>query len=282
MPIKDLKTKMLGFQTSPFLPHMPKMRTLVFERNDDPDYAHDGKNRKGIRYCFFQYTLAGVGEFHAGGKTWLLKPGMGFICDSHDPAYAYNMPSDSKGAWQFLYCQMIGEATHLMVNDMVSAYGYVYHLDPNTDVIQNYFKWVNKGFDGVMTAGESASEVNKLLSRLIESTQNIETVKHGSSLIQKALSLLSSRVDSQWNASLLADALNISREHLSRLFNKHLGQTPYQYILEYKIRRSCFSIKNSTLTIKEIAYCHGFKNPEVFSKSFKKVMGLSPIQYREK
>jgi AraC-like DNA-binding protein len=281
MSINDLKIKLVDFQTNPHLAHMPKMRTLVCESNSDANYSHNGKNRKGLRYCFFQYTISGVGEFHARGKTWELPAGTGFICDSHDPAYTYCMPENSKEAWEFLYIQMTGETTHLMVNDIVSAYGYVYQLKNIDPVMQKYFKWIQEGFDGVLTAGQSANEVNHLLASLIESTEEVEDVKHNSSIIQKALSLLSSQADNPWNATLLADGLNISREHLSRLFNKHLGKSPYKYILEFKIRRSCFSLKKSNDSIKEIAYYHGFKNPEVFSKSFKKVMGLSPNHYRE-
>jgi AraC-like DNA-binding protein len=268
------------FQTTPSLSHLPKVRTVVFEKNSDPNYVHTGKERKGLRYCFFQYTLSGCGEFHARGKTYKISPGKGFLCDSHDPAYQYNQLRNANEPWVFFYIQMLGESTHLMVNNIVSNFGYIYDLDLNHRLVQKYIEYSKSDFDGVLTAAQSSRGVNELIESLLESKQSGADEVANDSIVTEALSILSSITDENWNASLLADKLNISREHLSRLFNQHLGQTPYQYIREFRINRACYSLKNSNKNIKEVAYEHGFSSAESFSKSFKQVMKISPVEYK--
>jgi AraC family transcriptional regulator of arabinose operon len=83
------------------------------------------------------------------------------------------------------------------------------------------------------------------------------------------------------SATQLADELNVSREYLSRLFKKHLKKSPYQYILEHKIANASWRLQHSTDSIKEVAFTFGFGTPEMFCRSFRKIHGISPSQYRK-
>jgi len=57
--------------------------------------------------------------------------------------------------------------------------------------------------------------------------------------------------------------------------------TPYQYIQETRIKQSKFLIMNSTKTLKEIAYEVGFNNPDYFSTAFRRITGVSPMEFRK-
>ena len=70
----------------------------------------------------------------------------------------------------------------------------------------------------------------------------------------------------------------VTPQHLIRLFKKHLGFTPIEYINRNKIARAIEMLRSTELSVKEIAYSLGFDNPNYFSRLFMKEVGLSPLQ----
>lgn len=78
----------------------------------------------------------------------------------------------------------------------------------------------------------------------------------------------------------LSRLANLSYCQLFRLFKKHLGLSPQQYIEQQRIAYAKKLLGLSQLSVKEIAAQTGFVNPLYFSRRFQKATGLSPSQYR--
>lgn len=74
---------------------------------------------------------------------------------------------------------------------------------------------------------------------------------------------------------------DISRTHFFRLFKEQTGQSPYQYHLQLKLRRAGEMLRDSNLTVKEVAAALGFRSPYHFSKLFRAKTGASPRDYRQ-
>ncbi len=80
----------------------------------------------------------------------------------------------------------------------------------------------------------------------------------------------------------LARQNQMNKFHLARLFKKHVGQSPYQYLLKCRIDQACVLLRESEESIFQIALQVGYENHSNFNKTFKKFIGLSPLQYRQK
>ena len=65
-----------------------------------------------------------------------------------------------------------------------------------------------------------------------------------------------------------------------KLFKSMYGTTPNLYRQEYKMNRAAALLKNTEKTILDIALEQGYENPGKFAAAFKKVMGISPREYR--
>ena len=78
----------------------------------------------------------------------------------------------------------------------------------------------------------------------------------------------------------LCSAANVTPQHMIRLFNKHLGQTPIKYINRTKIMSAIEMLRSTDLSVKEISYELGFDNPNYFSRIFTREMGMSPVEKR--
>ena len=82
------------------------------------------------------------------------------------------------------------------------------------------------------------------------------------------------------NLSYLAKIFYVSPAHLSRLFHKVTGKSYVDYLISVRIKNAAFLLESSNYKINEIAPKCGFNSVNHFCKAFKKIMGISPKQYR--
>lgn len=78
----------------------------------------------------------------------------------------------------------------------------------------------------------------------------------------------------------VADQLNISASHLAREFKKTNGITFGEYVRKTRIQQACNQLKNSKADILEIALEYGFADQSHFTRTFKKVMNITPLQFK--
>jgi len=97
--------------------------------------------------------------------------------------------------------------------------------------------------------------------------------------LAKAIAYVDGHFTDQLQLSGAADAAQVSGAYLSRLFTEHLHTTFIDYVTELRIGRAEELIRESRLSIKEIAFAVGYQDPNYFSKIFRKAIGLAPSLY---
>ncbi|SNT18129.1 Helix-turn-helix domain-containing protein [Ekhidna lutea] len=84
----------------------------------------------------------------------------------------------------------------------------------------------------------------------------------------------------QWSA-FLADQLHYDYNYLSGLFSSMAGITLEQYIIRQKMEKVKEFLFYDELSVKEIAYKMGFSSVAHLSNQFKKVIGMSPTEFKK-
>ena len=79
----------------------------------------------------------------------------------------------------------------------------------------------------------------------------------------------------------LAKSVGLSKTHFIVLFKKYFKSTPYQYILEYRIKKAKELLLSSNRNISEIAIELGFYDNSAFIKAFSKYSKETPSNYRK-
>ncbi|XID90910.1 helix-turn-helix domain-containing protein [Paenibacillaceae bacterium WGS1546] len=80
----------------------------------------------------------------------------------------------------------------------------------------------------------------------------------------------------------VADRVRVDRAHFTRRFHQAFGITPAKYLLELKINEARRLLENSDFNLTVIAQSIGYTDMFTFSKSFKKLAGVSPKEYRNR
>lgn len=78
----------------------------------------------------------------------------------------------------------------------------------------------------------------------------------------------------------LADSVGFSKYYISRLFKQHMGVTIIDYLIRVRLDRAKELLKAGEYSIKQISFMVGYSDPNYFTWSFKKYLGISPIKYR--
>ncbi|MDY2660322.1 MAG: response regulator [[Ruminococcus] gnavus] len=84
------------------------------------------------------------------------------------------------------------------------------------------------------------------------------------------------------NLSIIAQTMNYSQSYLTKIFLQEYNCTPIKYLNSLRLQKACsLLIYNPELTISQIATLTGYEDQGYFSRTFKKNMGISPLQYRK-
>ena len=80
----------------------------------------------------------------------------------------------------------------------------------------------------------------------------------------------------------LAEKSSLSRRSLERRFKKATNNTVLEYIQRIKIEAAKRSFELSSKNITEVMYDVGYSDDKAFRTTFKKITGMTPIEYRSK
>ncbi|GGG19866.1 AraC family transcriptional regulator [Paenibacillus aceti] len=92
-------------------------------------------------------------------------------------------------------------------------------------------------------------------------------------------------IHENYNRRLTLDDISrrfyLSQSHLSRIFKESTGFTLIEYINSIRVKEASTMLKNSKLTVSEIAEIVGFESLTHFGRIFKGIVGVPPLKYRK-
>ena len=85
----------------------------------------------------------------------------------------------------------------------------------------------------------------------------------------------------QFNIHALAEALNIHRTTLNRIFQANLQKSPHEYLTDYRLSQACFLLIDNNLSVEEIAQAVGFARSNYFCRIFARRFNQTPGNWRK-
>lgn len=98
--------------------------------------------------------------------------------------------------------------------------------------------------------------------------------------VQRISNLMSSDLTRRWSAGELANDVHLSASRLRSLFVQELGVTPLGLLARLRVREMARLLRETGLTVREIAHAVGWMNQAHAAQQFRKLTGLSPTEYR--
>ena len=98
--------------------------------------------------------------------------------------------------------------------------------------------------------------------------------------VEAAVGEISDRYMIDLTAEIVAGRLGISGDHLARLFRRRTGYTFNEYLTRFRIRRAVELLRDPSARIGEVADLCGYADPRYFSALFRKLVGMTPSEFR--
>ncbi|HLO12419.1 MAG TPA: helix-turn-helix domain-containing protein [Pseudoneobacillus sp.] len=133
------------------------------------------------------------------------------------------------------------------------------------------------------TLGRAVCEWKEQMLRLpvVETQdQNGEGQNEEKNNIQKIEEYIRQHYQQDINLQEIAERFFLNKEYISRKFKQEFNETLTDYLTKIRIEKAKELLQNQSLKIYEIAYQIGYQNEKYFSKVFKKLMGITPNEYR--
>lgn len=105
---------------------------------------------------------------------------------------------------------------------------------------------------------------------------------HGDEDVKKIEAFIEKNLEEKITVDKLAGKFSIAKRSLIRRFKKATNNAPIEYIQRIKVEAAKRRLESGHKTVNEIMYSVGYNDAKAFRDIFKKIAGLTPIEYRSR
>lgn len=242
----------------------------------------------------FIYILEGSMEYSINGQTVCLNQGTGIFVNSHRLHFGFSHThSHCSFIVVVIHSSLIGEGASLIQAYWEEKFG------PNMDdflVLTDEIAWQQNILSSIQAIYEEmhnslAPNPFRLTSQALslcagvgdhlqQKVGGIQDVQLWTN-IQKMTRFIHQNYEQKITLQDIASAGAVCRSSCCTLFNKYVGQTPNNYLIRYRLHKSCEMLRETKRSVSEIALACGFQSVSYFSSLFRKQIGLVPLAYRK-
>lgn len=227
------------------------------------------------------YVIKGKGYYYVNDRKYTVEANQGFLIRPHELTF---YQADEDDPWTYLWIGFDGKKvkTYLKYSGMDES-NYTFSCS-EMDLLNSY---VNQ-----MLNHDTLSHYNELslqgllflfFAALAKSAEipYEEDVEVDNLYISKAIEYIQKNYQNPLLVTDIANYVSLSRTYLTTIFQQTLHMSPQQFVLKFRITKASELLIHTDLPINAIAHSCGYTDPLAFSKTFKKITGLSPSQYRK-
>lgn len=106
--------------------------------------------------------------------------------------------------------------------------------------------------------------------------------QHGDTMVRQAQEYIEQNIEEKISVESLSAKFAIGRRNFDRRFIKATGNTPVEYAQRVKMESAKKTLESTRKNISEVMYEVGYSDVKAFREVFKKITGLSPLEYKNK
>lgn len=243
---------------------------------------HYRKREKGCCQFILIYCIEGEGWISVNGKKNIVYPNQYFIIPP-DVAHAYGC--SDKNPWSIYWVHFSGELAPQFYDSSGSTQTIApFKIDRIDDRIRLFGEIMQNLEMGYCR--ENLDYANICLGHFLASFKYIRQFRQirkisGSDFVGDAILFMKENIGRKLSLNDLAAETGLSASHFSLVFRTKTGRSPIDYLTHLRIQEACRWLDHSDLRINQIAGKIGYDDSYYFSRTFKKVMGISPAAYRK-
>ena len=224
------------------------------------------------------YTYEGHGKLEYEGKTYELGPGDGFFIDCSRPHHYFTAGDN----WTHSDLHFLGPQAECHFAEFFKRGDPTFH-DPLNGQYQTLLEMILRIWDNFLSYKHL--QVSNYISDAIASLLVKKHVSDAGSTTPETIAKLVKYIESNFAAKLTLDTLaeqaSLSKDHLSREFQRYTGMSPVNYVIFTRIENAKIMLAHTNLPIRVVAAEVGFSDLNNFTNQFRKLTGMTPREFRK-
>jgi AraC-like DNA-binding protein/uncharacterized RmlC-like cupin family protein len=244
---------------------------------------HYRKRTNGIDQNILIYCIEGSGWAKIKNDQVSIGPGDFFIVPSNTPhSYAAN----EAHPWTIYWLHIKGKTSDAMVASIIGELkGYKGNINNNPARIalfEEIYTNLERGYSNENIIYSNMCLWNFIASFHFSDKFNTTIPRKTNEVTGIAIDFMQNHINGTLSLAEIAKQANLSVSHFAAMFHKKTGFAPIEYFNHLKIQKACQYLQFTELRMKEIADQLGIQDSYYFSRLFKKLMGISPLEYRKR
>lgn len=233
------------------------------------------------------YCVDGKGYYQADDRDWVI--GAGDLL--YAPPNTHHLYwADGRHPWSIYWLHLAGpQLPHYQSILGLIERGPVRHLGLRPEMIAEFDRLL-ANMPANMPANASdetrwlclQTAALSIIGHIAALPRNMAEIATAYGPIQQAIALMNESLELPFEMARYARAAGCSDRHFIRWFKQVTGNSPAAWFTQRKIQRACALLTMPNIRVKEVATRLSYEDPLYFSKVFKRVVGMSPEDYRQK
>jgi len=235
----------------------------------------------GIRdHYLIHYIISGKGYYKSNNKIFTLSAGDTFLVYPNTEVLYY---ADEKDPWEYAWVGFTGSdaSTILKATDFSKEYPIIKQAASGDSIHRQLLHIYDARGNEFEHAVEMTGRLYTMLAIFMHNASKSSEQNTAATYVQKGIEYISANYSYNITVEDIADYVGLSRSHLFRSFESILGQSPKEFLTDFRMKQACYLLEHSSLSITAIANSIGFDNSLYFSKTFHKIKGMAPKEYRQ-
>lgn len=228
-------------------------------------------------HYLIHFIKHGQGTYYVNGAVHHLKAGEGFLIH---PGVTTLYAADDKDPWEYCWIGFDGyDAAAVLQGCGLSQTSLILRDHSNGILWEDLMTLINMFSE---RQGNEFTYLGLLYRCFSHTYQPLEPSSEPvwESYLGKAMEYIHNNYSYDIKISDIAKLLSIDRTYLYKLFMADQEISPQQYLINYRIKISQRLLKETNLSMTEVAYSCGFRDASSFNKHFKKRLETTPLKYR--
>ena len=233
--------------------------------------------RPTFQFFSIEFVASGRGQLKLNKSKHKLYPGVLFL---YGPGIKHEIQSSSDAPLDKHFVNFTGEKAKEVLTES-NLLGKIITTSAPNEILKTFLAIVKYGLSHSRHSAQICGTLVELLVLQISDTALHSDNPSSPAFVtyQRCLDIINSRYQQINSLSEITAICHIDGAYLCRLFKKFGSQSPYQYLTLLKMNRAADMLLESKALIKEIAFEVGFSDQFHFSRTFKRIFGLSPTEF---
>lgn len=242
-----------------------------------PDYEI---HRQTFPYYSIEFVARGQGTLTLDGREHRLLPGSVF---AYGPEIAQHIQTDKRDPLVKYFVDFAGNRALPLLQRHALAPGTLSHVYALSEIEAVFESLVRDGCKGSGFAADLCTTLLEyLVLKIVESRVPGNTSQTPAlATYQRCRQHIVDHSRTLMSLEQVAQECLIDRAYLCRLFRRYDHQTPHQFLMRRKMHLAAEQLQQPDILVKQVAAQLGFADPFHFSRTFKRVFGLSPEAFRQ-